>query len=81
MSPAESRGRMVTQNELMIVSGQLLAFVFNAILGNTMGDNSHIWRYMLAIAALPAIFLFFGMIRVPESPRWLVAKGKKMQRL
>ncbi|WP_342048098.1 sugar porter family MFS transporter [Bacillus sp. OTU530] len=81
MSPAESRGRMVTQNELMIVSGQLLAFVFNAILGNTMGDNSHIWRYMLAIAALPAIFLFFGMIRVPESPRWLVAKGKNAEAL
>ncbi|MBS4161626.1 sugar porter family MFS transporter, partial [Klebsiella pneumoniae] len=38
MSPAEKRGRMVTQNELMIVSGQLLAFTFNAILGTTMGD-------------------------------------------
>ncbi|MGM7724131.1 sugar porter family MFS transporter [Metabacillus sp. Hm71] len=76
MSPAESRGRMVTQNELMIVGGQLLAFVFNAILGNTMADNVHVWRYMLAISALPAIFLFFGMIRMPESPRWLVSKGK-----
>lgn len=81
MSPAESRGRMVTQNELMIVSGQLLAFVFNAILGNTMGDNAHIWRYMLAIAALPAVFLFFGMLRVPESPRWLVSKGKNADAL
>jgi major inositol transporter-like SP family MFS transporter len=76
MSPAESRGRMVTQNELMIVSGQLLAFIFNAILGNTMGDNAHVWRYMLAIASLPAIFLFFGMIKLPESPRWLVSKRK-----
>ncbi|MDQ0858975.1 sugar porter family MFS transporter [Bacillus sp. V2I10] len=76
MSPAESRGRMVTQNELMIVTGQLLAFIFNAIIGNTMGDSSHVWRYMLSIAALPAVFLFFGMIRVPESPRWLVSKGK-----
>lgn len=76
MSPAESRGRMVTQNELMIVGGQLLAFVFNAILGNTMADNVHVWRYMLAISALPAIFLFFGMIKMPESPRWLVSKGK-----
>lgn len=76
MSPAESRGRMVTQNELMIVSGQLLAFIFNAILGNTMGDNDHVWRYMLVIAALPAIFLFFGMIKMPESPRWLVSKNK-----
>ena len=81
MSPAEGRGRMVTQNELMIVSGQLLAYVFNAILGNTMGDNSHIWRYMLVISALPATLLFFGMLRVPESPRWLVAKGKNAEAL
>lgn len=76
MSPAESRGRMVTQNELMIVSGQLLAFVINAILGSTMADNDHVWRYMLAIAALPAVFLFLGMLKVPESPRWLASKGK-----
>jgi MFS transporter, SP family, major inositol transporter len=81
ISPAERRGRMVTKNELMIVGGQLLAFVFNAILGNTMGDSSHVWRYMLAIAALPAIILFFGMIKVPESPRWLVSKGKKEEAL
>lgn len=76
MSPADSRGRMVTQNELMIVTGQLLAFTFNAILGTAMGDSSHVWRFMLAIAALPAVFLFFGMIKMPESPRWLVSKGK-----
>lgn len=81
MSPAESRGRMVTQNELMIVSGQLLAFVINAILGNTMGDNEHVWRYMLLIAALPAIFLFFGMLKLPESPRWLVSKQKNDEAL
>ncbi|GAA3317566.1 hypothetical protein GCM10020331_016810 [Ectobacillus funiculus] len=57
MSPAERRGQMVTQNELMIVGGQLLAFIFfNAILGNTMADNIHVWRYMLAIASLPAVF-------------------------
>lgn len=77
MSPAESRGRMVTQNELMIVTGQLLAFMCNAIIGNVLGDTSHAWRYMLVIAALPAVFLFFGMLKVPESPRWLVSKGRK----
>jgi major inositol transporter-like SP family MFS transporter len=81
MAPSNRRGRMVTQNELMIVSGQLLAFIFNAILGNTLGDNAHVWRYMLAIATLPAIFLFFGMIKVPESPRWLVSKGKNEEAL
>jgi major inositol transporter-like SP family MFS transporter len=81
MSPAERRGRIVTQNELMIVSGQFLAFVCNAILGNTMGHNEHVWRYMLAIAAVPAIFLFIGMLRVPESPRWLVSKKQNEQAL
>jgi major inositol transporter-like SP family MFS transporter len=54
MAPVETRGRMVTQNELMIVSGQLLAFIFNAILGTTIGQEAaHVWRYMLAIATLP----------------------------
>ncbi len=73
IAPAQKRGGIVTRNELMIVSGQLLAFVFNAILGTTLGHNGHIWRYMLAMAAIPAVFLFIGMFRVPESPRWLVA--------
>lgn len=76
ISPAERRGRMVTQNELMIVTGQLMAFTFNAIIGNTMGDSSHVWRYMLVIATLPAVFLWFGMLIVPESPRWLASKGR-----
>lgn len=75
LSPAEKRGRMVTQGELMIVTGQLLAFVFNAILGFTFGDQEHVWRYMLSLAMFPAIILFFGMLRMPESPRWLASKG------
>ncbi|WP_121610177.1 sugar porter family MFS transporter [Mesobacillus foraminis] len=77
MSPAERRGRMVTQNELMIVTGQLMAYVFNAILGTTMGDESaNVWRWMLVIASVPAVVLWFGMLIVPESPRWLASKGK-----
>ncbi|WP_458119038.1 sugar porter family MFS transporter [Paenibacillus sp. Z6-24] len=76
ISPANQRGGIVTRNELMIVSGQLLAFICNAILGTTMGDNTHIWRYMLAIASIPAVFLFIGMFRVPESPRWLVTQDE-----
>lgn len=81
MSPAERRGRMVTQNELMIVTGQLLAFTINAIIGNVFGDATYVWRYMLVIAAVPAVFLFFGMLRVPESPRWLASRGRKEEAL
>lgn len=76
IAPAERRGRMVTQNELMIVTGQFLAFICNAILAVVMAGESHVWRYMLAVACIPAVFLFIGIHMCPESPRWLVAKGK-----
>ena len=76
VSPADKRGRMVTQNELMIVTGQFMAFVFNAIIAIVLAGNPHLWRYMLVVAAVPAVCLFFGMMRLPESPRWLVSKGK-----
>jgi major inositol transporter-like SP family MFS transporter len=75
VSPSERRGRIVTQNELMIVTGQLLAFIFNAYLGNTFGEAGGIWRWMLVIATLPAIALWIGMNFVPESPRWLASMG------
>ena len=76
MAPTERRGRIVTQNELMIVSGQLLAFTMNAIIGNVLADSGFAWRYMLVLAALPAVILGIGMLRVPESPRWLISKGR-----
>lgn len=77
VAPMEKRSRMVTQNELMIVTGQLLAYVLNALLATVFvaGDDS-VWRYMLAIAAIPAIILWVGMFIVPESPRWLINKKK-----
>lgn len=76
MAPADKRGPIVTQNELMIVSGQFLAFVCNAILGVVMGTTGHVWRYMLFLSTLPAIVLFFGMLKMPESPRYLALKGR-----
>ncbi|MGY2743593.1 sugar porter family MFS transporter [Arthrobacter sp. UYCu723] len=76
MSPAAQRGRIVTQNELMIVTGQFLAFTFNAVLGNAFPESMHVWRWMLVIATLPAVILWFGMLVLPESPRWLAAAGR-----
>ena len=76
MASTTGRGRLVTQNELMIVSGQLMAFVMNAILAVMFGESGHIWRWMLAVATLPAIALGVGMLRMPESPRWMVRQGK-----
>ncbi len=81
MAPYEIRGSLAGRNELMIVTGQLAAFVVNAIIGNALGHLDGVWRIMFAICALPAIALFFGMLRMPESPRWLVEKGRRADAL
>jgi len=76
MAPSHIRGRIVTQNELMIVTGQLLAFITNAFLGNAFGEHDSVWRWMLVVATLPAVVLWFGMLVMPESPRWLAGQGR-----
>ena len=75
MAPAHRRGRMVTINELMIVTGQMLAFIMNAVLDQLIHDN-HVWRWMLAVAAIPAIALLIGMFFLPDSPRWYAIRGR-----
>jgi MFS transporter, SP family, major inositol transporter len=75
MAPADRRGRMVTINELMIVTGQFLAFAMNAVLDALIKDP-HVWRWMLGIATIPAIALFVGMFFLPDSPRWYAVKGR-----
>ncbi|GGH96632.1 major myo-inositol transporter IolT [Arthrobacter liuii] len=75
MAPAHLRGRMVTINELMIVTGQMLAFAINALLDALIHD-SEVWRTMLGIASIPALALLAGMLMLPESPRWYAIRGR-----
>jgi major inositol transporter-like SP family MFS transporter len=75
MAPAHRRGRMVTINELMIVTGQFLAFAMNAILDALIKDP-HVWRWMLGVATIPAVALFVGMFFLPDSPRWYAVRGR-----
>ncbi|AJW80719.1 sugar porter family MFS transporter [Clavibacter michiganensis] len=75
MAPAHLRGRMVTINELMIVTGQMAAFAINALLDALIQDDS-VWRIMLGVASIPAIALLIGMLILPESPRWFAGKGR-----
>ncbi len=76
VSPVETRGSMVTRNEVMIVSGQFAAFVINAIIFNVWSEYDSVWRWMLLVAVLPAFALFFGMLKMPESPRWLTSQDR-----
>lgn len=76
VAPAERRGSLVTRNEIMIVSGQFAAFIINAIIFTVWGEHPSVWRYMLVIAVLPALGLLIGMLRMPESPRWLSSQKR-----
>lgn len=76
IAPTERRGSIVSRNEVMIVSGQFAAFVINAVIYNLWSHHDSVWRFMLLVALLPAIGLFLGMLRLPESPRWLSSQGR-----
>lgn len=75
IAPANKRGQLVTLQELMIVSGQLLAYISNASFHELWGGEST-WRWMLAVATLPAVLLWFGMMFMPDTPRWYAMKGR-----
>lgn len=75
IAPANRRGQLVTMQELMIVTGQFLAYVSNYCFDSVWGGETT-WRYMLAIASIPAVILFFGMLCMPDTPRWYAMWGR-----
>jgi len=70
MATENVRGKMISLYQLMITFGIVLAF-----LSDTAFSYSGNWRAMLGILALPAVILFAMVIFLPNSPRWLAAKG------
>jgi SP family arabinose:H+ symporter-like MFS transporter len=76
IAPAAIRGRLVSMNQLAIVVGILAAYVAGWGLAG-LGDSS--WRWMLGVAALPALAFFIGLLLIPESPRWLISNGRLEQ--
>jgi len=63
-------------NQLAIVLGILVSYLVGWELAG-LGEDS--WRWMFAVAALPALFLLVAMFFVPESPRWLMEKGREQE--
>jgi len=72
-SPPRIRGRLVAFNQMAIVSGILLAYLVNWLLA---GIGANAWRWMFAVAAIPALLFWVAMMFVPESPRWLIKQGR-----
>src|SRR6266545_290053 len=76
MAPARLRGRLVSVNQLAIVIGLFMAIVVSYAL-----SFSGSWRWMFASTALPVLCWIAGLTFLPESPRWLVAKGREVEAL
>lgn len=76
IAPPSQRGKMVGLNQVMIVGGQFLSFLINAILGNMFMENVQIWKVMMGLGAVPAIIMIIGLTKIFESPKWLAKQGK-----
>ncbi|XP_033941112.1 proton myo-inositol cotransporter-like isoform X2 [Pseudochaenichthys georgianus] len=76
VSPPHLRGQLVTINNLFITGGQFIATVIDGAFSYMSHDG---WRYMLGLSVVPAVLQFCGFLFLPESPRWLLQKGRSQE--
>lgn len=75
ISPTKQRGALVSSFQLLITIGILVSYLSD--LGFADESNMESWRPMFLVGVIPAIILFIGMIALPETPRFLIGKGKE----
>ncbi|MER2490558.1 sugar porter family MFS transporter [Catenovulum sediminis] len=69
IAPAKHRGRLVALYQFQLVFGILFAFLSNYLIaGTTTAD----WRWMLGVEIIPAAIFLILLVKIPESPRWLL---------
>lgn len=74
ISPARLRGRLVSMFQLMITIGVLSSYLSDLFFANE--SDISCWRPMFYIGVIPALILLVGIYFVPETPRWLMSKGR-----
>ncbi|XP_065858348.1 probable polyol transporter 3 [Euphorbia lathyris] len=74
VSSTSSRGFLTSLPEIGISIGILLGYISNVVFGKLTLKLG--WRLMLGIAAIPSVVLAFGILKMPESPRWLIMQGR-----
>ena len=72
VSPPDARGWTVSLFQLAITVGILLAYLVDYAFADMRG-----WRWMFGLAVVPAAIFALGMFYLPESPRWLVRRGRR----
>ena len=83
VTPAEIRGRLSSIQQVMIITGLTGSFVANFALARYAGSSTAelwlgypAWRWMFWLQAIPAAVYFVALLFIPESPRWLIIKGR-----
>ncbi|WP_243042787.1 sugar porter family MFS transporter [Dyella sedimenti] len=76
VAPEHIRGAMISTYQLMITIGILVAF-----LSDTALSYSGNWRWMLGIIAIPGALFLLGVLLLPDSPRWLLMRGRREEAL
>lgn len=74
ISSSAHRGKLSSLPELCISLGILLGYVSNYFFGKLTLKLG--WRFMFGVAAFPSLALALGILKMPESPRWLVMRGR-----
>ncbi|RYD58843.1 MAG: MFS transporter, partial [Sphingomonadales bacterium] len=88
VAPASIRGRMTTVQQVMIITGLTAAFVANYYVTSIAGVSTNkiwfeieAWRWMYLLQAVPAVVFLIALFFIPESPRYLVSKGRNDEAL
>ncbi len=76
IAPANKRGQLVSIFQLNIVIGILASFVSNYLIALAPQSEEAAWRWMLGVVAIPSGLYLILLLLIPESPRWLVLKGR-----
>lgn len=81
--PADRRGRLSSLQQVMIIVGLTGSFLANFALARYAGGSTEeiwmgyaAWRWMFMVEAIPALVYFLALLAIPESPRFLVIKGR-----
>jgi SP family sugar:H+ symporter-like MFS transporter len=84
VASARYRGRLATVQQIAIIGGLFCAFLSNYLLAKTAGASTEIlwlgfpaWRWMFWMMAIPSAVFLLLLLFIPESPRYLVVKGRK----
>jgi SP family sugar:H+ symporter-like MFS transporter len=88
VTPASIRGRLSSLQQIMIITGLTGAFVANYVLAKNAGSSTDplwldlpAWRWMFWMQVIPALIYLVALMMIPESPRFLVARGRDAEAL